>query len=321
LEKKIHERLRSEKIDRIIVFSSAMAGYVPKTLDIPKVIDFVDVDSDKWRLYESLSSFPASWVYRLEAERLARHEEETAKAFDRSIVVSQMESDVLKRRVTDRPVSVIPNGVDLDYFQQGEAEIPSSDPPIIVFTGVMDYFPNVDAVRYFCAEIFPLIRKARPEAQFYIVGRNPAPAVKKLGHLPNVIVTGETPDIRPYLLKAKVAVAPFRIARGVQNKVLEAMAMGLPVVGTTIAFQAFQGEEEKGIRSADDPAEFARETLLLLEEGEFRSQLSVQARRYVERRHRWEDHGRRLELLLQEAIREPESSPQKSKNGHRVTPL
>lgn len=299
LKKRIDEKIRSERFDSIFVFCSSMAGYVAGVTDIPKIIDFVDVDSDKWRLYADFHPFPVSWIYRQEAGRLARYEEEIARRFDRSIFVSKREVDLFRQRVVDRPISAVPNGVDLDYFYPKGNEPLPTERPVIIFTGAMDYFPNVDAVRYFCAEILPEVKKVLPEVLFYIVGRNPVSSIKALaGH--NVVVTGTVPDVRPYLVKATVAVAPFRIARGIQNKVLEALAMGLPVVGTSVAFQGIEEKGETGCLSAEDPETFVKALLLLLQDASLRSQCAGLARAFVERSYRWQDHGERLESLLKE---------------------
>lgn len=301
LAKRVAQRLSSERFDSIFVFSSVMAEYVRHVSGIPRVMDFVDVDSAKWQMYADSHSFPFSWVYRLEAGRLARYEEEVARVFEHSLFVSDKEAFLFQQRVDNRPISVIPNGVDLNYF------VPNSTRhlgPALVFTGAMDYFPNIDAMRFFCSEIFPLVREVLPEARFYIVGRNPTRRVRELERQPQVIVTGSVPDVRPYLAKVMVAVAPFRIARGVQNKVLEAMAMGLPVVGTSIAFQGIQATRADGIRIADDPQKFAQEVLSFLEDPGLRRQCSLQARHYVQRCHQWRDHGVRLESVLQETIGE-----------------
>jgi sugar transferase (PEP-CTERM/EpsH1 system associated) len=300
LKRKIAHRLRSEKCDRILVFSSSVAQYVWHVVGIPRVIDFVDADSEKWRLYADYHPFPRSSIYRLEANRLARYEAEIARVFDHAIFISEKESSVLQGQASGLPISVIPNGVDLDYFSPSRDHLIGSKQPFIVFSGAMDYFPNVDAVRYFCKAIFPLISKAMPETQFYIVGRCPTRQVRELGHQPNVIVTGSVPDIRPYLAPASVAVAPLRIARGVQNKILEAMAMGLPVVGTSMAFQSIPATRADGIRIADDPRGFAQKVLTLLADHELQRQCSLQARHFVRRHYRWQDHGIRLESLLEE---------------------
>jgi sugar transferase (PEP-CTERM/EpsH1 system associated) len=300
LAKKIAYRLRTEKVDKILVFSSAMAEYVRNIAGIPKIMDFVDVDSEKWRLYTDYHSFPLSWIYRLEAKRLARYEEEVAKAFDHTLVVSKREAELFQRRFNGRPISVIPNGVDLDYFAPNSRHTFYTSPPTLVFTGAMDYFPNIDAVQYFCQTIFPRVRKARPEVQFLIVGRNPTRLVKALGRHPNVTITGPVSDVRPSLSQAQIAVAPLRIARGIQNKILEAMAMGLPVVGTSQAFQGLQVSTKDGIRIVDAPEEFAQEVLTLLADHALRRQCSLQARYYVQHHHQWQDHGAYLESLLLE---------------------
>ncbi len=298
LARRIAFRLDSQKIDRIFFFSSAMAEYVRDILDIPKIIDFVDVDSAKWRLYADYHRFPLSQIYRLEANRLARYEEEGAQAFDHSLFVSDAEAGLFQQRVKNRPLSVIPNGVDLERFApHGDGPSPSKQ-PVIVFTGAMDYFPNADGVQYFCQKIFPLIREALPEAIFYIVGRNPTRQVRALGCQPNVTVTGSVPDVRPYLSQARVAVAPLRIARGVQNKILESMAMGLPVVGTSQAFEGIRATWADGVRVADEPQKFAQAVLELLGDDDLQQECSLQARHYVQHHHRWEEHGTRLEHLL-----------------------
>lgn len=277
-----------------------MAEYVRYVSGIPKIIDFVDVDSEKWRVYANFHSFPLSWIYRLESDRLSRYEVEVAKAFDHSVFVSEKEANLFKQRIKDRGISVIPNGVDLDYFDPDRYAGICSKQTSIVFTGVMDYFPNVDAVKYFCTEIFPLVRESFPEAWFFIVGRNPTRQVKKLGLQHNVTVTGSVPDIRSYLEMAKIFVAPFRIARGIQNKILEAMAMGIPVVGTSEAFQGVKATMSDGIRIADEPKGFAREVLTFLNNPELRQLCSLQSRRYVQRHHQWQECGILLESLLQE---------------------
>ena len=303
LARKIAYRLRSERFDRIFVSCSAMTKYVRQVSDIPKVVDFVDVDSEKWQLYANFHPFPLSWIYRLEANRLARYEEEIAQGFDHSLFASDREVALFQRRVKDHPISFIGNGVRLDYFSSQDNSC--ADQPLIVFTGVMDYFPNVDAALYFCEEIFPLIREALPKVHFSIVGRNPTWRVRKLQHQPQVAVTGSIPDVRPYLQKAMIAVVPLRIAGGVQNKVLEAMAMGLPVVGTSKAFQGLHATKTDGIRIADEPQEFVRQVLLLLKDAQLRRQCSLQARHYVERYHCWEDYGAHLDQLLQTVTRDP----------------
>jgi len=303
LQEKINRKIATEKFDVIFVFSSAMAEYVRYVDHIPKMIDFVDVDSEKWRLYADYRPFPLSWIYRMEARRLADYEREIANTFNHSIFISQKEASFLQEQACVRSVSVVPNGVDQQYFFPREEERPTSSMDV-VFVGMMDYFPNVDAVLYFCQDIFPRIQASVPTVRFSIVGRNPKRAVKKLMREPHIIVTGSVPDVRPYLTRAAVAVAPFRIARGIQNKVLEAMAMGVPVVGTSLAFQGLGISPQDGIRQMDDPDQFAQAVITLLKDHQEQRSCVRRARQYVERHHQWNDQGTQLDHLICETVTE-----------------
>ena len=166
----------------------------------------------------------------------------------------------------------------------------------------MDYYANIDGVIWFSKDIFPLIRREIPAVQFYIVGSKPTKEIVSLSEKNGIKVTGYVPDTREYFRKATVAVAPLRIARGIQNKILEPMAMGIPVVGTSTAFQGTQATSEDGVRIADDPEKFASEIITLFKDDGIRRQSSIRARRYVEQHHSWKDHRALLEVLLQELV-------------------
>ena len=304
-QRRVNVLLSSEPIDLIFLYSSAMAQYVKKERSIPKMMDFVDVDSEKWSLYVKFHQFPLSWVYQLEAQRLAKYEEEVANSCDCSLFVTNNEAEKLRERVKGRPISVITNGVDLDFFQTSGKPTPQESPPRLIFVGAMDYFPNIDAVNFFSTEIFPIVRESIPDIRFTIVGRNPSSKVKLLETIPGITVAGGVKDIRPFLEQAWVSLAPLRIARGIQNKILEAMAMGLPIVGTSQAFEGMNLSSDDGIRVANSPEEMAGEILQLLNNSQLRMACSRQVRRYVERCHRWDVLGSELESLLVHIARNP----------------
>ena len=301
LQEKVNVLLEQEAIDRIVIFSSPMAEYVKHVSSIPKIIDFVDMDSEKWRAYAQIKPFPLSLLYRTEADRLGKYELEMATTCQESLVISQEETHVLRERSNQMVVPrVIPNGVDYEHFS------PPSDVqrtnPIIVFTAAMDYFPNVDGALFFCQEILPRIHRVIPHAQFLVVGRNPVSALQRLAErMPQVQVTGTVPDVRPYLSKAMVAVAPLRIARGVQNKILEAMAMELPVVGTSSAFQGLAVASEHGMHVADDPGEFADAVVKLLSNSERARACGIAARQFVTSHYDWSNNLKEFEQILEGA--------------------
>lgn len=297
LRRRVRATLERERIDAAIVFSSAMAQYLSLPAPFPVVLDFVDVDSEKWRTYGESLGAPRSWIYRLEGRRLAQFEDASGNASDHCVVISRAEAALLEGRIR-KPVSVITNGVDHEYFRPVEGTAPPHSPPNLVFVGAMDYVPNEDAVVFFSREILPRVRSSVPDTTFTIVGRNPTSRVRDLGGISGVRVTGPVPDVRPYVADSLLAVAPFRIARGIQNKVLEAMAMGRPVVGTALAFQGLSASGSDGVRITDRPEDLAAEIVQLLRDPDRARQCGERARAYVERAHRWETHVGALETIL-----------------------
>jgi len=199
-------------------------------------------------------------------------------------VCTEAERRDFEAAIPGAPVSIVRNGVDLDVFRPGGA---AKVPGRILFTGVMDYFPNVDAVTWFVADILPRVREEMPDAHLVICGSRPSPAVRALAARAGVIVTGRVPDVRPYLEAAEIFVAPLRIARGIQNKVLEAMAMGLPVVASIAAWAGTGIPRGEGIETADDAADYARHVLRLLRDPAYRNSMAAAARAAVERDYAW----------------------------------
>lgn len=239
LQRWVRDTVRREHIDAAVVFSSSMAQYVDG-LDVPMLVDFVDVDSAKWTGYAEHHRWPMSWLYRREGLQLLRYERAVAARSRRSFFVTENETALFRHLAPEsvHTCEAVCNGVDADYF----APDPSCASPYspqelpVVFTGAMDYWPNIDAATWFATEILPRLRTQWPSLRFHVAGRNPTPAVRALAG-DAVSVTGTVPDMRPYLQHAAVVVAPLRLARGIQNKVLEAMAMGQAVVAAQSCVQ------------------------------------------------------------------------------------
>lgn len=281
------------------VFSSTMAQYAAELPIANKVLDLCDVDSEKWRQYAERRSPPLSWIYGREATHLAREERRLTERFDAVVLVSNSEADLFLR-VAPNAVArthAIRNGVDVAYFdpQQQFVSPFETHEQTLVFTGAMDYWANVDAVQWFADEVLPTVNERNPAAKFYIVGSRPADAVRRLGERRNIVVTGTVPDVRPYLANAHAVVAPLRIARGIQNKVLEALAMACPLVATTAALDGLDGVAQSGAIAADDPASFAAALERRLSG---RAARMEQARTYVRDHFGWDASLRKLDELL-----------------------
>ena len=286
-------------VDRVVAFSSAMAQFVPAGLPL-KLMDMVDVDSDKWAQYAPTKPWPLSWLYRREALKLAEWENQAARSFNATFLVSQAEASLLKTHAPDVQDRIhwFENGVDATYFSP-EHELPNPYPggvTPIVFTGAMDYWPNVDAVRWFAEAVFPQVKAAVPDAVFYIVGSNPTQTVQHLSRILGVSVTGGVPDVRPYLRHAACAVAPLRLARGVQNKVLEAMSMARPVVASPQATEGISAQPERDLLEAADAQCFAAQVIQVCK-GLY-PELGNHGRARVLQAYDWERNLSRLDVWL-----------------------
>lgn len=295
--------LTERPVRQAIIFSGVMAQYLDHPIHnhLRRVVDFVDVDSDKWRQYASVHSWPMSWIYRREASSLLKYERRVASMMDASVFVTMSEADLFKQMAPEVAERVwgIHNGVDINYFDPAldHSQPYTHNGPIIVFTGAMDYWANVDAVTWFVREIFPAVRQRMTDAHFFIVGARPTSAVRALAEQPGVTVTGAVRDIRPYLAFAAVAVAPMRIARGVQNKVLEAMAMARPIVVTPQALDGILCRPDRELIVAEDALEFSGKVCEALMGGA--QEVAAEARRRVVCDYSWESNLRRFETLLE----------------------
>jgi sugar transferase (PEP-CTERM/EpsH1 system associated) len=298
----VDDILASEPVGTIFAFSGQMAQFVPGNAPQRFVMDFVDMDSAKFADYAREGGGPSAWVHAREAGKLFAFERATAARADLSLFVSEAEAGLFRAqaRLPGADIRAIQNGVDLDYYDPGAA-FPRLAPfagPLIVFTGQMDYRPNVEAVNAFAAESFPAIRRAHPDAVFAIVGRNPADAVRRLQQRPGIIVTGAVPDVRSWLAAADLVVAPLRIARGIQNKVLEAMAMARPVVASPPAFEGIEAEPGRDLVVADTPGAEAEAVLALLADPERAAALGKAARLRMEEGYRWQARLAPLAAIL-----------------------
>lgn len=303
MQRWVDRKVEEDGIQHILVYSSAMAQYVVHHLPRMSraVIDFVDVDSEKWRDYACHRPWPWSWLYRREARQLLHFDREVAARFDAGVFVSAAERELFATRAPEVAgrLTHIPNGVDVSHFSPGRAyENPyRQEGPVLVFTGAMDYWPNVDAVRWFAREVFPLVQSQLPDARFAIVGARPTNAVAALDALPGVHVVGAVPDIRPYLAHAHAAVAPLRVARGVQNKVLEAMAMAKPVVATPAAMAGIEHAEcFRGV-TREQSGPFADCVVQILRNGD-PDGLGEAGRALMTERYTWQRGLRQFEQLL-----------------------
>lgn len=228
--------LHYRPIDAIYVFSGQMAQYVPPHFPGRTVLDLCDVDSAKFEAYGKAGHGPKAWVHAREGRLLALAEERFARAADTTLLISENEANLFRTRVSAMnqiDLQVMRNGIDAGFFAPDAVKPQPTlygPGPNIVFTGQMDYAPNVTAVERMVHRILPGIREFHANAEFHIVGRAPTPAVKALGKQDGVTVWGEVEDVRPYIAEADLVAAPLTIARGIQNKVLEAMAMGKPVL-------------------------------------------------------------------------------------------
>ncbi len=309
LADRVRELARREHFDVAVVYSSAMAPYAELAPDVPAVLDMVDVDSAKWAQYARFAPLPLRPVYALEARRLRRYEASLASRFQRVLLATGNETRLYKANAPTARAATVLNGVDVDFFQP--FDLPKADHPTLVFTGQMDYFANVDGVVHFARHVFPRLRARYPEIELLVVGRAPVAAVRDLGELPGVQVTGAVGDVRPFLARAWVFVAPLRIAQGVQNKVLEAIASNLPVVCSErvlagLADGGFRSGRDVLAASSDEGMERAVATLI--DDERERGRLAEAARQRLLATYRWAPNLEAFEDLVGSAARPPAGS-------------
>jgi hypothetical protein len=295
LARHVRGALARTRFDLIFVHCAFVAPYVAAVRGVRKVLDFGDMDSQKWLAYAAEKRFPLSLGYWLEGHKMRRTEAHLARQFDLCTCTTRAELDTLASYGTGVPLGWFPNGVDTDYFAP---TADAYDPDAIVFVGRMDYYPNQDCMIDFCRATLPLIRARRPRSTLTIVGAQPPAAIRALGQLPGVTVTGSVLDVRPHVWRAAVAVAPLRIARGTQNKILESMAMGVPTVASATAALGVDAEPGRHLLIGTTPAEYAAAILRLMEDGGARQAVAEAGRARMLSHHRWSRAMGALDDLL-----------------------
>jgi sugar transferase (PEP-CTERM/EpsH1 system associated) len=294
----VNQTLNTHSITKVLIFSAVMAQFINEDHAIDMIVDFVDVDSDKWLQYSQQSTGLKQWIYQREAHYLLCYERTLAEQSRLCFFVSEKEAELFKTLVPDvsHKVTHINNGVDTEYFSP-ELSFNSpyaKDDQVIVFTGAMDYWPNVDAVLWFAKAVFPLIRQQLPAVKFYIVGSRPTKEVLALANI-DVVVTGGVEDIRPYIAHAHLVVAPLRIARGIQNKILEAMAMGKYVVATVAAIEGITIQQKLAVTVADSIEHITSDIIEKLP----KKISALENRDFVKKMFSWEHNVKQLLNLLQ----------------------
>lgn len=299
LNRTIRRLLAEQKFDLIFVHCSSVAHYVEHVQGIPKILDFGDMDSQKWLEYAQHKPFPLSLGYWWEGVRLRADEKRLARKFDLCTTITRAECQTLIDYDTGTPTDWFPNGVDNGFFAPVTE---AHDPDTIAFVGRMDYFPNQQCMIDFCRDTLPLLKARRPAIKLTIVGADPSPAIRALGDIPGVTVTGTVPDVRSYVTRAALTVAPLRIARGTQNKILEAMAMGIPVVCSNVAAGGVDAVPGEHFLTADTPADLADAILRVLDEPALRERLARVGRERVLSNHAWPSSMRRLDAIIERCV-------------------
>ena len=302
----VRSELARNEFDLVFVHCSSVAPYVEDYRGARKILDFGDMDSQKWLAYAEFRPFPLSLGYRLEGIKMRRAEERLAGKFDTCTCTTRAELETLLSYRAARRTDWFPNGVDSEYFQPSAEPY---EPDTISFVGRMDYFPNQQCMVDFCRTTLPIVRARRPGVRLRIIGANPSRRILRLGSIPGVTVTGSVPDVRPHVRSTAVNVAPLAIARGTQNKILEAMAMGMPVVTSALAAGGVDAVPGRDLLTAPTSRECAEAILRLLENPKERRQFAEAARERVLSHHTWERSMRELDRIVDECLAAPGDAP------------
>ena len=287
--------VRSGAIDLLFVHLIRMAEYARPYSHLPRILDMADSIYQHYARMRKIWWNPRWLGARMDRARVRRYEAAVPSLFDNVLIHTEEDLGWVQKQsgATNLVQSLM--GVDTDEFAFQEGPYDSNR---IVYCGKLDYLPNADAARYFANRIFPLIRRQIPEAQFSVVGLNPPRAVRALAKIPGVDVRANVPDIRREISSAAVSVAPVRFGAGIQNKILQSLAMGIPVVATLFAAKPFGEPENSPLLAADTPQEFAARVTRILKDPQYRGQLAHAGRKLIETRFQWGQVLKPLDMVL-----------------------
>ena len=311
LAQRVNRLLESQHFDLIFVHCSSVAQYVENAKGTAKLLDFGDMDSQKWLEYAGYKPFPLSAGYRLEGDKMRRAEIRLSRKFDLCTVTTRAELDTLNSYGSDVQTDWFPNGVDGDYFSPTDDD--AYDPDTMCFLGRMDYYPNQQCMFEFCAKVLPELRARRPSVKLQIVGADPSPAVQRLGQLAGVTVTGSVSDVRPYLRRSALSIAPLIIARGTQNKILEAMATGVPVVTSKVAAGGVDALVGEHLLVAETTGDYVQAILRILDSPAERQRLARAGRERMQSHHHWDRSMEKLDTIIARCMTLATSSSRKSR--------
>jgi sugar transferase (PEP-CTERM/EpsH1 system associated) len=305
LARTVRRLLASRRYDLVFVHCSAVAHYVHRLRGVPKILDFGDMDSHKWLEYTRWRPLPLAAGYWWEGQRMLAAERRFARRFDYCTATTRAEWQTLASYGVDTPSDWFPNGVDSEYFTPAQASYRNDT---IAFVGRMDYYPNQQAVQWFCDEVLPGVQRARPDVRLAIVGADPSPAICRLAERPGITVTGSVDDVRPHVTRAALTVAPLAIARGTQNKMLESMAMGVPVIASRTAAGGVDAVASEHLLVADGAEQFIAAVARVLGDPAERARLAMAGRARVLSHHAWSASMRRLDGIIEQCLRQYEPS-------------
>jgi sugar transferase (PEP-CTERM/EpsH1 system associated) len=299
MAQQVRRLLATERFDMIFVHCSSVAQFVAGHSGTPKILDFGDMDSQKWFEYARCKPLAVRAGYQLEGMKMLAEEKRLARRFDLCTTTTRGEWETLESYGTGTPTDWFPNGVDSEYFAPDGDRY---DADTISFVGRMDYYPNQECMLDFCANVLPRLRRRRPNIRLTIIGAEPSLAIRRLGEVPGVTVTGSVPDVRPYVQRSALMVAPLNIARGTQNKILEAMAQGVPVVASGVAARGVDANPVEHLLVANTPDECEAAIISILDDGNERARLAAAGRARTRSHHDWALSMRRLDAIIERCL-------------------